>query len=169
MTTVEVTTYEIATGRVRRVIDGDLGTVLANLKPGQSAVAGRVDGGRFWIDHATGAAVPLTPMTPVFDGLSVSGLPDGATINGTPATEWEPPAGEIAPRVLIEAPRHVSVDAVLTDYRAKRAAAYPAIGDQLDALNKAIAALAAGEPVPADAAAILATVANVKATIPKAV
>lgn len=54
------------------------------------------------------------------------------------------------------------------DYRVQRARAYPKIGDQLDALWKAVDALAAGQPVPADATAVKAAIASVKAAHPKA-
>lgn len=48
-----------------------------------------------------------------------------------------------------------------------RAAAYPDTGDQLDALWKIIDALIERQPLPADALAVRATVAAVKARYPK--
>lgn len=55
------------------------------------------------------------------------------------------------------------------DYAAQRRAAYPPVGDQFDALQAAVAALAAGQPVPADAKAVIDAVAAVKVRFPKPV
>lgn len=49
----------------------------------------------------------------------------------------------------------------------RRAAAYPSRGDQLGALWKAVAALAAGEPIPTDAQTVLDEVQAVKAKYKK--
>lgn len=53
------------------------------------------------------------------------------------------------------------------DYATARRAAYPDVGEQLDAINKAIDAIRRGEPLPADAVAVLDRVQTVKATYPK--
>lgn len=48
-----------------------------------------------------------------------------------------------------------------------REAAYPEVGDQLDAIWKIVDALVDRKPLPADALAVRAAVARVKATYPK--
>ncbi|KQP36705.1 hypothetical protein [Methylobacterium sp. Leaf100] len=54
-----------------------------------------------------------------------------------------------------------------TDYRARRAAEYPDVGDGLDALAKAIRALADGQPIPAESLAWVEACEAVKARIGK--
>jgi hypothetical protein len=53
------------------------------------------------------------------------------------------------------------------DYRRARAQAYPDIGEQLDAIWKAIGALQSGKKAPADAAAITEQIDAVKAKFRK--
>ncbi|MEJ0004375.1 MAG: hypothetical protein WDN30_14105 [Pararobbsia sp.] len=53
------------------------------------------------------------------------------------------------------------------DYRAPRAAAYPDIGDQLDAIWKLLETQYAGATMPPDAARLAAAVRAVKAKYPK--
>lgn len=55
--------------------------------------------------------------------------------------------------------------AINVDYRAKRREAYPPIGDQLDALWKALAADPSA--IPAPAAEMLIKIQSVKQQIPK--
>lgn len=52
-------------------------------------------------------------------------------------------------------------------YQSKRAAEYPAIGDQLDALWKAVGAIADGKTPPKEATDLLASIEAVKAKYPK--
>lgn len=67
-------------------------------------------------------------------------------------------ADDPAPPVL----RHVS------DYRTRRAAEYPAVGEALDAIRKGFDVLAAaGFPLPPDTLAWLEASAAVKARLPK--
>lgn len=54
-----------------------------------------------------------------------------------------------------------------TDYRTRRAAEYPDVGDGLDALAKTIRALAEGRPVPPDALRWVEDCEAVKARITK--
>lgn len=56
---------------------------------------------------------------------------------------------------------------IRADYATARRAAYPDIVDQLDALVKAIDAIRRGEPLPAEAVAVLDKVQTVKAAYPK--
>jgi hypothetical protein len=154
--------YEIATGKVVANVQGTQGTVAAQVGEGQALFPHQLDPARHFVDHASGKAFEAKPMALVVDGFRIEGLPDGATINGVPAADWLPPEGELAPRVTVEAPRHIPETLVLRDYRALRAEAYPAAGEQLGALMKAFAALRAGKPVPADAEAVLAAVGAVK-------
>ncbi len=65
----------------------------------------------------------------------------------------------------MSAPRKVLRHA--TGYRAHRAAAYPALGEGLDALVKGLAAYQRGEPLPPDTLAYLAACEAVKARFPK--
>lgn len=53
------------------------------------------------------------------------------------------------------------------DYATARKAAYPDVGDQLDAVLKVIDAIRRSEPLPADALEVLDAVRKVKATYPK--
>jgi hypothetical protein len=53
------------------------------------------------------------------------------------------------------------------DYATARKAAYPDIGDQLDAIHKLLDAIRRSEPAPAEALAVLDRVQAVKATYPK--
>lgn len=53
------------------------------------------------------------------------------------------------------------------DYTTARKAAYPDVGDQLDAILKVIDAIRRSEPLPADALEVLDKVRRVKATYPK--
>lgn len=56
----------------------------------------------------------------------------------------------------------------VSDYRTRRAALYPSMGDQLGAITDALASLhAAGATLPASTVAILDQIASVKATLPK--
>lgn len=55
-----------------------------------------------------------------------------------------------------------------TGYRDHRAAAYPGIGDALDALMKGLAAYHRREPLPADTLAYIEACEEVKARFPKA-
>ena len=52
-------------------------------------------------------------------------------------------------------------------YKRRRREAYPEVGEQLDALWKGYAALAAGAPEPEGAASMRAEIAAVKAAHPK--
>lgn len=54
-----------------------------------------------------------------------------------------------------------------TDYRARRAAEYPDVGDGLDALAKAIRALSEGKPIPPESLAWVEACEAVKARITK--
>ena len=60
--------------------------------------------------------------------------------------------------------KEVRIDA---DYATARRAAYPDIGDQLDAMFKIIEAIRRSEPLPADALEVLDKVRAVKAVYPK--
>ncbi len=60
--------------------------------------------------------------------------------------------------------KEVRIDA---DYATARRAAYPDIGDQLDAILKVIDAIRRSEPLPADAVEVLEKVRQVKAVYPK--
>lgn len=53
------------------------------------------------------------------------------------------------------------------DYREQRATAFPAVGEQLDALRKIVEALMRGEQPPAEALAVLDQVKQVKQRFPK--
>ena len=52
-------------------------------------------------------------------------------------------------------------------YKCARKEQYPAIGDQLDALWKGLAAIADGQPVPTDTITMMAAIEAVKADNPK--
>ncbi len=54
-----------------------------------------------------------------------------------------------------------------TGYRAHRAAAYPFIGEGIDALMKGLAAYHRGEPLPPDTLAYIEACEAVKARFPK--
>jgi hypothetical protein len=139
-----------------------------NAVDGRGLIEGDYDAGRFWIeDGEPPVARERKPMVLAVDGRSIAGLPKGATINGVPASSWVAPDDEVAPRVLIEAPRHIPQALVLKDYRALRAEAYPPAGEQLGAYAKALQALLEGKEPPADALAVLAKIDAVKAAHPK--
>ena len=53
------------------------------------------------------------------------------------------------------------------DYRALRRAAYPDVGDQLDAVLRGLRALIDGQPAPQDLRDLLEQVAAVKAAYPR--
>ncbi|MGN5479538.1 hypothetical protein ACTMU2_29390 [Cupriavidus basilensis] len=74
------------------------------------------------------------------------------------------PAGAVQGEVDIEWTADGRI-VLASDYGALRAAAYPAVGDQLEAMWKAIAA--AGVPLPAQAIDVLAKIDEVKQDYPK--
>jgi hypothetical protein len=53
------------------------------------------------------------------------------------------------------------------DYRVARAAGYPPVTDQIDALWKAVQALNAGEPLPPEVTETMNAIRRTKETIPK--
>lgn len=56
---------------------------------------------------------------------------------------------------------------IAADYATARRAAYPDVGEQLDALNKLVAAFLQQQTPPADAVAVVQKVQRVKAAYPK--
>lgn len=56
---------------------------------------------------------------------------------------------------------------IRADYAAARRAAYPEVGDQLDAIHKLLAAMIDRQPLPPDALEIVRRVQEIKAVYPK--
>jgi hypothetical protein len=160
------TLYDRATGRIvghvssQKTAEANAATV--------GFIEGRFAPERFWVKGGKKPkAVAREPMNLTVDGFRISGLPKGATINGVPMAKWAPPDGDLAPRVLIEAPRHIPQTLILKDYRALRAESYPPAGEQLGAYAKIAKAMMEGAAPPADAVAVLAQIDAVKAAHPK--
>lgn len=73
-------------------------------------------------------------------------------------------AGAVGERAAAPDPQALPADLA----RHNRAREYPALGDAVDALMDAVAALAAGKPIPPHAAALMAQRQATKAKYPKA-
>ena len=87
--------------------------------------------------------VPLKHMDLQIEGLSIKGLPKKSKIQFhgqefTPTTKWSAPSAGVA---IISSPQYKTVVVELKDYVGQRAAEYPEIGSQLDAIYKGFVAL----------------------------
>ena len=87
--------------------------------------------------------------------------------DGDGLDSWVPPPD----RQYLQKPNRIELLQILreyddhlkaTAYKTKRAAEYPALGDQLDAIWKAMVSLAAGDPVPQDVRNMISAIAAVK-------
>lgn len=188
-----VTIYDAASGAVLYTCDVEQDAEL-RLMPGEAWVKGHVDGSTHWIKPETGKANMRRPMTIKATANALSRIPEGAVVVqggeqfevADGALVYEPDLG-LEQQVRLEVlhphflPATVTVPigpdaATVTgamkrklkqDYAALRKAAYPAEGEQIGALVKAVKALMKGEAVPADALQILAGIDAVKAALPK--
>lgn len=166
------TLYDRATGRIVMTMTGDRKAV-KQLR-GFGVVKGEYDPALYWIDR--GMVRLRAPLDVVVSGRMVAGLPRGTRIiprgHGPIEVEgdsWEAPA-DLGPEVIVtvDAVAHFPTPLRLRDYRADRIDAYPAIGDQLDALAKGFAALRRhGVPLPDETADWLDDIARVKQVHPK--
>lgn len=189
-----ITVYDATSGVVLYSCDVEQDAEL-RLMPGEAWTNGHVDGSTHWIRPETGKANLRRPMTIKASANALSRVPEGAVVvQGGEQFEvsggalvYEPDLGlEQEVRLEVLHPQYLPASVAVPiraeqaapiagatkrqlrqDYAALRRAAFPAEGEQIGALMKAVQALLAGEAVPADALAVIAEIDAVKAANPK--
>lgn len=167
-----VTLYRTDTGEVTRQLSATtVEAIELQLDPDEDWIKGAHLGKRVNLD--TCRANKLLTLRPNVSGGVISGLPEGTMVRFDDGHEQHAAErGRIdaseAFRAHLSHPLHAPLTVrVRDDVDALRRAQFPAHGEQLGALVKAVKALMAGEDVPDDALAVIAEVDAVKKKLPK--